>query len=104
MAEMIGGGLETRAARRTIAHGFYVTAGLSAVLTGILNPVGILITIMSAAASSFGGLAGFISVGFATRREGQAREFVVQRNWPLIVAGGVALVAFATFLGPSLEF
>jgi hypothetical protein len=103
LAGMIGNGPTTRTARRTIAHGYYATAGLAAVLAGLLNPVGPVITIMSAAASSFGGLAGFISLGFATG-QGEERRFLIGRSWAVFMTGAAVLVAFATILGPSLTF
>ena len=46
---------------------------VAAVIVGLFNPVGIVITILSAAASSFGGLAGFISVGYAGERRRERR-------------------------------
>jgi hypothetical protein len=104
LASMIGNGIDTKTDRRRIGHAYYATAGLAALITGLLNPVGILITIMSAVASSFGGLAGFISIGFATRQEGAARPFVIQRSWPILISGTIVLLAFALILGPSQTF
>ncbi len=104
LAAMIGTGPATVTARRRIAHGYYATAGLGAVLVGLMNPVGIVITIMSAAASSFGGLAGFISIGFAGQRVGEPKPFAVARSWPVIVIGAIVLIAFAVLLGPSRRF
>ena len=71
---------------------------------GLLNPIGLLVTIMSAAASSFGGLAGFISIGYAGKADGNARSFVVARNLGIMLAGATVLVAFAVILGPSRHF
>ena len=102
--EMLGTGAVTRPARRLIAHGFYLVAGLGAVSVGLLNPVGAFVTIMSAAASSFGGLAGLISIGFAARGAEAARPFHVERNWVVIASGAVVLLAFCLVLGPSLRF
>lgn len=104
LATMIGNGPATQSARRRIAHLYYAVAGLGAVVVGLMNPVGIVITIMSAAASSFGGLAGFISVGFATRPEGEAKALVIERRWPILVVGLAVLAAFALLLGPSRDF
>lgn len=101
---MIGEGPETRRTRRRIAHVYYGSAGVAAVLVGLLNPLGIVITVMSAAASSFGGLAGFISVGYAVGDKGEAKPVVLQRNYGVIAAGLVVLLAFALILGPSLHF
>ena len=101
---MIGQGLETKAARRTIAHVFYATIGVVAVVVGLFNPIGIVITILSAAASSFGGNAGLISVGFATSENGEPLPFGVRRNWVMVAAGIAITLAFAIVLGPSLRF
>jgi hypothetical protein len=104
LTEMLGSGPQTATAKRRIAHVYYATAGLCAVVVGLMNPVGIVITIMSAAASSFGGLAGFISIGFAAGAEGEAKPFTIVRNWIVIVLGAAMLAGFAIILGPSRNF
>ena len=101
---VIGSGPQTRSTRRSIAHVYYASAGVAAVLVGILNPVGIIITIMSAAASSFGGLAGFISIGYAVGNEGEGKPILIRRNPAVVVAGVIVLGVFAFILGPSLHF
>lgn len=101
---MIGTGPDTRRVRRQIAHVFYASAGAAAVLVGLLNPLGIVITVMSAAASSFGGLAGFISVGYAVGSGGHAKPILLHRSLTIISAGVITLTAFALILGPSLQF
>lgn len=98
--DMLGSGEQTRPARRRIAHSFYLASGLGAALVGLLNPVGWFITIMSAAASSLGGLAGFISVGFAARGPDAPKVFVIQRSWTVIAVGALTLLIFALILGP----
>jgi hypothetical protein len=103
LGSMVGSGPRTRATRRSIAHSYYVAAGLGAVLVGLLNPVGLFITIMSAAASSFGGLAGFISIGYAARGPDVPERFIIDRAWGVILTGAVVLVAFAAVLGPSMK-
>ncbi len=87
-----------------IAHGYYATIGVAAVLVGLLNPIGIFITIMSAAASSFGGNAGMISVGFAVPGGPTTKPFVIRRNWAIVAAGALLLIGFALVLGPSEHF
>src|SRR3546814_7893949 len=59
---------------------------------------------MSAASSSCGGLAGFISIGFAVPKGATETGFAVGRRWPLFVAGLLATLAFALILGPSIRF
>ena len=104
LSGMIGTGPESQKARRVIAHGYYASVGIAAVLIGILNPLGIGVTMMSAAASTFGGLAGFISVGFGAGSEGQAEPILIRRNVAIIGAGVAASMAFALVMGPSLHF
>lgn len=103
LTQMIGGGIETRTARRRIAHGYYLATGIAAVVVGLFNPVGITITLTSAAASSFGGLAGMISIGFALPREGAPRAFVIRSHPAILIAGLVATGVFAAVLGPTLR-
>jgi len=104
LTTMLGSGAATSPARRAVAHVYYATCGAAAVLVGLLNPVGFFITIMSAAASSFGGLAGFISIGFAAPGPDAPLAFRIGRNWPVIAFGALVLIAFAVILGPSRSF
>ncbi|MBB5716390.1 hypothetical protein [Sphingomonas aerophila] len=101
--DLLGTGPATRPARKRIAHTYYAAAGAGAVLVGLFNPVGLFVTIASAAASSFGGLAGFISIGFAARGPDAPRPVTLRRNWAVIAAGVVALALFARVLGPSIR-
>lgn len=100
---MIGSGPSTAGSRRRIAHGFYATAGACAVLVGLLNPLGLVITLTSAMASSLGGLAGFISIGYSVGRADAPRPFVLARNWPLAALGMIVLLGFALILGPTIR-
>ena len=99
---MIGTGAGTLPSRRRIAHGFYAVICGAAVLASLLNPVGVFITLASAGAASIGGKAGLISIGYANRGADAPLPFVIARNWPLIVAGVIATLAFAAILGPTL--
>lgn len=101
---IIGLGPQTRMARRRLAHLYYLSAGIAAVLVGLLNPLGLVITLMSAAASSLGGLAGFISIGYATGETGEARQVALPRSRAMLAAGLAASLAFALILGPSRHF
>jgi hypothetical protein len=98
---MLGTTSATAQTRKYIAHTYYATAGAAAVLTGLLNPMGAIITIMSAAASSFGGLAGFISIGCAVPASDMECEFRLPRSWVTIGLGAVVLLCFAVVFGPS---
>jgi hypothetical protein len=104
LTAMLGDAAATGPARRVIAHGYYATIGVAAVLVGLLNPIGLFITIMSAAASSFGGNAGMISIGFAVPRGSTTKAFVIARRWVIIAAGVAVFVGFAWVFGPSRHF
>ncbi|MEO6042282.1 MAG: hypothetical protein ABIP41_10310 [Croceibacterium sp.] len=104
LAAMIGQGPLTKAARRTVGHLFYAVLCGSAVLASLPNPIGLFITLASAAAASFGGHAGLISIGFATHEQGSPRSFAVRRSWPLLALGVAATAAFAAILGPTIRF
>lgn len=95
LSSMIGTGQQTVRARRTIAHVYYLVLGLAALAVGILNPVGLFVTLASAAASSFGGQAGMISIGFVPGREDAPHSYEVGRNWLLLALGVATTAAFA---------
>lgn len=99
---MLGDGAAANASGKRIAHVYYITIGCAAVLVGVLNPVGLFITILSAAASSFGGNAGFISIGYAGHRGETVKPFVVPRYWGVLAAGIIVTLGFAIVLGPSI--
>jgi hypothetical protein len=101
LADMIGQGPGTRTARRTVAHVFYAVLCVTAVIASLPNPVGLFVTLASATAASFGGNAGLISIGFATR-PGEARAFRLGRNWMLLAIGLATTAAFAIVLGPTI--
>lgn len=101
---MIGDRADAALDRRRIAHLFYAMLGATAVVVGLFNPVGLTITLMSAAASSFGGNAGFISIGYSRPGGSRAEAFAIPRSAPLIVAGVIVTMGFAAVLGPSLRF
>jgi len=105
LSRMIGTGPSTMSARKRIAHGFYAVLCLAALLASLLNPIGLFITLASAAAASFGGHAGLISIGFAPGgQQDVPLPFAIERSWLLIAAGGVATLAFAAILGPTISF
>ena len=88
----------------TVAHGFYVTLCVTAVVASLPNPVGLFVTLASATAESFGGKAGLITIGFETKDVGEAKAFAVERSWAVLGLGVAASLAFAAVLGPTLRF
>ncbi len=101
--DMLGTSPETRTDRRTIAHVYYLAMGIAAVIVGLFNPVGLFVLLASAAASTFGGNAGLISIGFAVPKCGERSGFAVGRHWSIVIAGLVATIAFAAVLGSSIH-
>ncbi len=101
---LVGVGAGARGLARAITLTAYATGGTMAVAIGLLNPVGLFITIGSAAGSSFGGTAGFISVCRWIPRAGGPGTLVLPRNWVVIGAAACAALAYALVLGPSIRF
>jgi hypothetical protein len=102
MWAMLGGGEAARATKRGIAMTIYLVGGVSAVLVSLFNPLGIVITLMSAVASSFGGTAGLFNVAWSGRFDEPPRAFVIGRHYAIILAGVLVTIAFAAVLGPTL--
>lgn len=101
LSEMLGTGPTTRSARKRLTVGYYVAAGLAAVAVGLLNPQGLFVTIMSAAASTFGGLAGLLTIGAKAGSTDAPRDVVIERSIPVILGGLLVVTAFAVLLGPG---
>lgn len=105
LSAMIGQGLDTKPARRRIAHLFYAVLCISAVMASLPNPVGLFVTLASATAASVGGKAGMISIGYSAKNAGVgAMPFRIERNWAIVVLGVAASLAFAAILGPTISF
>ncbi len=100
LATMLGA--DAGSARRTIAWSYYGAAGLAAVLTGLVNPVGLAVTLGSAVASSVGGLAGFISIGASGESGTGTPGLRVTRSRAVIIAGLTVAIGFVLVLGPTL--
>lgn len=102
LAAMLGGGQTAWRVQRRIAMTIYLVGGVSALLVSLVNPLGIVITLISAVASSFGGTAGLFNVAYARQRDEPAQGFVIGRHNVIVVAGVLMTVAFAAVLGPTL--
>lgn len=102
MAAMLGGGERARATKRKIAMTVYLVGGVSAVLVSLFNPLGIVITLQSAVAASFGGTAGLFNVAYSRRFNEPPRDFTIGRHYAVVVAGVLMTMAFAAVLGPTV--
>ena len=98
------GGVEgsRRAGRQTAWTAYFTGSGLS-LLIGLLNPVGPFITLASAAASSFGGTAGFWNTSGTMPLDASEPAPPIGRNWAWIVAGVGVATADALILGRSIK-
>lgn len=101
--KILGGGPGSRRTARSTAWTAYFTGSGLSLLIGLLNPVGVFITLASAAASSFGGTAGFWSANMFVPQDGAEPAPPVRRNWAWIVAGVIVAGADALFLGRSIK-
>ncbi len=99
---MLGGGETAQAVRKRTVMLLYFVNGAVAVVVGLFNPVGFWIILMSAVASSFGGLAGLFNVAFHKPVDRPPEDFVVARSYPLLALGVVVTLAYAAILGPTL--
>ena len=102
LARLVGGGRADRA--RRVAFTTYIAGGVTAVLISLANPIGLVITILSAAASSLGGTAGLFWTVRMMPKSTVAADWSLPRSWPWIAVGGVAVAVYAVVWGPSLRF
>ncbi len=100
--DMLGANGPALAARKRVAMTVYLVGGSVAVLVGLFNPIGIVIVLVSAVASTFGGTAGLFNVAFRAAGSRPAQYFVLGRHRWLLLAGMATATAFALVLGPSL--
>lgn len=86
----------------------YLTAGVLACIAGALNPVGPLLILISAGASSFGGNSGMAwmwAVFYDPRTPSSEFQIPeIERNWRWIVTAIVLAVGFIAELGPGVRF
>ncbi|SFS16856.1 hypothetical protein SAMN05216570_3398 [Dyella sp. OK004] len=99
---MLGGGDQARHVQRQIAMTVYIVGGISALVVSLFNPHGMVITLTSAIASSFGGLAGLFNVAYSRRFDVPAQDFYIGRLWALVAVGVLVTLTFAAALGPTI--
>jgi hypothetical protein len=99
--------IRVRRARRLMLASYF-TAGILSCVAGALNPVGPLLILVSAAASSFGGHSGLAWMWTLLQgpripsSELQLGEIERGRGW--MVAAAILAVAFIAGLGPGVKF
>jgi len=86
----------------------YLAGGTLSCIAGLLNPVGMVLVAISAAAASFGGTSGLAWMPQLLRGERAAAsdsaQLLVSRSWGWIALGAVAAVVFVLVLGPGVRF
>jgi len=87
----------------------YFAGGILMCIAGALNPVGMILILISAAASTFGGSSGLLWSPQLLRGAlipcgPPAEPMPIHRSWPLIGATCGIAVAFVGVLGPGVRF
>jgi hypothetical protein len=88
----------------------YFAGGILMCLAGALNPRGMILILISAAASTFGGTSGlmwttdWLKRGTLIPSGPPADPMPIQRSWPLIFAACAVAIAFICVLGPSIRW
>jgi hypothetical protein len=87
----------------------YLTGGIAFCISGLFNPVGPELILISAAAASFGGASGLIwmspwSAGKAPDANTPQSPVSIQRSWRWILVGLMALIVLIAVLGPGITF
>ncbi len=91
------------------ARGFtlisYLTGAAVSILTGLLNPHGLVIVLVSSAASSLGATSGLLWMMQLLDREKRvpAPGLVFSRRWAWIALGVIVTVMYAAILGPTIR-
>jgi hypothetical protein len=88
----------------------YFAGGILMCIAGAFNPHGMILILISAAASTFGGTSGLMWIPQWLRHGAlipdgpPAEPMPIPKSWPLIVASGAIALAFVAVLGPSVRF
>jgi hypothetical protein len=96
-----------RAARLTVFP--YLAGGTLSCIAGLLNPVGMILVAISAAAASFGGTSGFAWMAQWLNGSGipagpPAKPAYIGRSWEWIVVSAILSATLIFLLGPSVKF
>ena len=87
----------------------YFAGGILACVAGSLNPQGLILVVLSAAASTFGGTSGLLWMtdwlkGSRVPLGGEPEPMPIRRSWPWVVTAGILALAFVVVLGPGVRF
>ena len=88
----------------------YFSGGFLMCIAGALNPKGMILILISAAASTFGGTSGlmwttdWLNRGTMIPYGPPTEPAPIRRSWALIATAVAAAVAFIVILGPSVRF
>lgn len=82
----------------------YITGAVLYIAIGLLNPHGLIIVAMSAAASSLGGTSGLLwMMEWLDRKKQVESGLIIQRSWVWITLGISITVIYAAVLGPTIR-
>ena len=106
MDKLIGGeGIARVAHAQKLSLTSYLTGTVMAVLIGFLNPHGIVIVLVSAAASTLGGTSGLAWMMQMLNRKKALSEapLRLERSWFWVGLGFLVTILYAIILGPTLR-
>jgi hypothetical protein len=97
-----------RRARRLMLTPYFAGSAIYC-LAGAFNPGGVYLEVISAAASSLGGMSGFLWMrSFLYRPPARLNAALapegLPRSWAWIAGGAVLVIAFVAILGPGIRF
>lgn len=94
--------VQSAAEARRLTLVAYIAGGMLALLVGLLNPIGVVIVLSSALASTLGGTSGLLWLTSMMPKRVDAPSAQERgRSWRWIIASLVVVVLFALVLGPS---
>ncbi len=107
---LIGTDRETRLGRAVrLSKMPYFAGGVLACVAGSLNPQGMILVALSAAASTFGGTSGLLWMMNWLRGDriplgSEPEPMPIRRSWPWIATAFVLAVVFVAVIGPGVRF
>jgi hypothetical protein len=105
MDQLIGGEGTARVAQaQKLALTSYLTGALMSVFIGLLNPQGIVIVLISAAASTLGGTSGlaWMMQMLNRKKASSISPLRLERSWFWVCTGFIVAILYAVILGPTV--